>query len=116
MARAACCVVRVPCDVLPEASAAAQSDELKSYARARQTDETLNAALEWGKFLNATLAERSNFEEADGYKRFVLRTGLAVADATADAEFLGIGGETVSCGERTTLLALVKALDVDIDY
>jgi hypothetical protein len=102
--------------VLPDASAAAQSDELKGYAKAKETDEALKAALEWSKRLNATLAVRTNFEEADGYKRFVLRTGLAVADASADAEFLGIGGETVSRGERKALLALVEALDVDIDY
>jgi hypothetical protein len=102
--------------VLPDASKAAQSDELKGYAKAKSTDEALRVALAWSASLNQVLAGRTTFEEADGYKRFVVHTGVRVANASADAEFFGIGGETLSRDERKTLLAIVDALDVEIDY
>lgn len=102
--------------VLPEAAAATESDEVKRYAKEKQTGKALEVALAWSKELNGALAAHAPFTEADGYKRFVLKTGLEVANASADAEFLGIGGATVSRGERKTLLALVEALNVEIDY
>lgn len=102
--------------ILPEASSAAASAEAKRYADEKPTAQALEVAREWSARIKALLAERTSFAEADGYKRFVLTTGLEVAEASADAEFLGIGGATVSRGERKTLLALADALDVDVDY
>ena len=102
--------------VLPDARAAADSDEVQAYRRVKQTAKALDIATEWCEKVNAILKGKSSFLEADGYKRFVLTTGLNVAMVTADAEYLGIGGEKLSHGERKTLLKLVEALEVDYEY
>ena len=102
--------------VLPDARAAADSDEVQEYRNVKQTAKALDIATEWCEKVNAILKGKSSFLEADGYKRFVLTTGLNVAMVTADAEYLGIGGEKLSHGERKTLLKLVEALEVDYEY
>jgi len=102
--------------LLPEVKATVTSGEMKEYAKAKQTDKALTVALQWSAQINDLLAHKSTPVETEGYKRFVLHTGYQVAAASADAEFLGIGGATISLGERKTLLSLVDALQVDFDY
>lgn len=102
--------------VLPEAKIAVEAEELKDYAKTKQTDKALDVAVTWCEKLNAVLAAKCSFLEADGFKRFVLSAGLAVALTSADAEYLGIGGQKLSHGERKTLLKLVDVLDVDYEY
>lgn len=102
--------------VLPDAQAAANSDEVQSYRKVKQTAKALEIASEWCEKVNAILKGKSSFLEADGYKRFVLTAGLNVALISADAEYLGIGGEKLSHGERKTLLRLVEVLEVDYEY
>jgi len=102
--------------VLPDAEAAAASDQVQAYRREKRSAKALEIAISWCEKVNAILNAKSSFLEADGYKRFVLETGLKVAMVSADAEYLGIGGEKVSHGERKTLLKLVEALEVDYEY
>ena len=102
--------------VLPDAQTAANSDEVQAYRSVKQTAKALEIATEWCEKVNAILKAKSSFLEADGYKRFVLTAGLNVALVSADAEYLGIGGEKLSHGERKTLLHLVEVLDVDYEY
>lgn len=101
---------------LPDVQAYVKSAEVQEYAREKQTDRALQIAVDMAKQATAILDARCEFLEADGFKRFVLQTGLAVAQAAADAEFLGIGGQTLSLGERKTLLKLVDVMHVDFDY
>jgi hypothetical protein len=102
--------------LLPAAQAAATSEQVAEYGKAKRTEKALEVAVTWCEKVNALLAAKSPFLEADGYKRFVLSTGLNVALVSADAEYLGIGGQMLSHGERKTLLKLVDVLDVDYDY
>jgi hypothetical protein len=102
--------------VLPAAEAAAESEQVQAYRREKRTAKALEIAIQWCDKINAILKGKSSFLEADGYKRFVLTTGLNVALISADAEYLGIGGEKLSHGERKTLLKLVEVLDVDYEY
>ena len=102
--------------VLPDAVAAAESDQVQAYRREKRSAKALEIAVGWCEKVNAILKGKSSFLEADGYKRFVLTTGLNVALISADAEYLGIGGDKVSHGERKTLLKLVEALEVDYEY
>lgn len=102
--------------VLPDAQAAADSDEVQAYRREKRTAKAVEIAMGWCEKVNAILKGKSSFLEADGYKRFVLTTGLNVAMISADAEYLGIGGEKLSHGERKTLLRLIEVLEVDYEY
>jgi hypothetical protein len=102
--------------VLPDARAAAEAEEVAEYARARKTGKALEAAVAWCDKANAILAAKSTYLEADGYKRFVLSAGLKVAQTSADAEYLGIGGGKLSIGERKTLLRLAEVLQIDYEY
>jgi hypothetical protein len=102
--------------VLEDARRAAASEEVEQYGKLRKTEKAQEVAVEWCEKVNAVLAPKSSFLEADGYKRFVLTAGLEVAMASTDAEYLGIGGGKLSIGERKTLLKLVDVLDVDYDY
>lgn len=102
--------------VIADAEAAADSETVQAYRREKRTAKALEIAGEWCEKVNAILQGRSSFLEADGYKRFVLTAGLNVALVSADAEYLGIGGEKLSHGERKTLLKLIEVLDVDYDY
>ena len=102
--------------VLPDAQTAAASDEVQAYKREKRSARALEIAVDWCEKVNAILKGKSSFLEADGYKRFVLTAGLNVAQSSADAEYLGIGGETLSHGERKTLLKLIDVLEVDYDY
>jgi hypothetical protein len=102
--------------VLPDAMTAANSEEVVAYGRIRQTSKALDVAVTWCENVNSILGAKSTFLEADGYKRFVLTTGLKVAETSADAEYLGIGGGKLSIGERKTLLRLVEVLEVDYEY
>jgi hypothetical protein len=102
--------------VLTDARAAAAADDVTKYGRQRQTARALEIAIDWCEKVNAILASKATFLEADGYKRFLLTAGLEVALASADAEYLGIGGNKLSIGERKTLLKLVDVLEVDYDY
>jgi hypothetical protein len=63
--------------------------------------------------LNQLLGEKTSYAESDGYKRFVVEIGRTVARAVADAEYLGIGGGTVSPHERKLLQAVGAALALD---
>jgi hypothetical protein len=102
--------------VLLDARMAAASEEVAEYGRLKQTAKALDIAESWCRKVNALLAAKSSFLEADGYKRFSLTAGLEVALASTDAEYLGIGGGKLSIGERKTLLKLVDVLEVDYDY
>ena len=102
--------------VLPDAQTAVESDEVTEYGKAKQTGKAMEVAVSWCEKVNAILRKKSGFLEADGYKRFVLTVGLKVALTSADPEYLGIGGQKLSHGERKTLLKLADVLEADYDY
>lgn len=63
--------------------------------------------------LLAILKAKSTGAEREGYKRFIMEVGREVAAAVADAEYLGIGGGTLSPYERKLLQALSVALELE---
>lgn len=58
------------------------------------------------------LKAKSTVAEREGYIRFIIEVGRVVAEAVADAEYLGIGGGTISPYERKLLQALSVALEM----
>lgn len=84
----------------PTRQAAAASDAGQEYRSVKRTAKALEIAVDWCEKVNAILKDKSSFLEADGYKRFVLTAGLNVAMASADAEYLGIGGERATASAR----------------
>ena len=99
---------------LPDVIAHAAAEQVKEHSRAKGTveQEIYKATVDLCKRLATLLHTKAPYVEADGYKRFVLAIGNAVAGAVADAEYLGIGGGTISANERKLLQALGEALDL----
>lgn len=87
-----------------------ESDELVRRSRDRNGDEVLAQVAAACERASALLAAKSAPDEALGYKQFALGLGVQTAEAHADAEFFGIGGQTVSRKERKALAALREAL------
>ncbi len=64
----------------------------------------------------ALLDERSDQDEADGYKRWLLRIARSVAEAgKEDQGFLGRGGVMVNDAERAAIAAVATALGLESD-
>lgn len=93
--------------------AAAEQVKAHSHEKGEVEQEIYTATLDLCRRLVELLPERTPYGEADGYKRFVVAIGTAVAGAFADAEFLGIGGGTVSARERKLLRNVADALGID---
>jgi hypothetical protein len=87
-----------------------ESDELVQRSRDKNAGAVLQAVAAQCTQVAAILAAKSTPVEADGYKRFALGLGVQAAEAYADAEFLGIGGQTISRNERRALNELREAL------
>lgn len=64
--------------------------------------------------LGPILAARTTPEEASGFGRWLYGIGLAVAGASREGGFLGIGGARVSEKEKTALRELADALGVSV--
>ena len=100
---------------LPDIVANAAAEQVKEHSSEKGAVEqeiyaqTITLCLRLTELLSA----KAPYGEADGYKRFVLAIGRAVADAVADAEFLGIGGGKVSAHERKLLQAVSDALELE---
>ncbi len=102
--------------VSPQAANLVQSDALVRHSRDKNVGAVLEAIVLECVQAAAILAAKSTPSEAEGYKQFALGVGQQVAEAHADAEFFGIGGQTVSRNERKVLARLREALEVmDID-
>ena len=97
---------------LPDIDAANHSSLIEENRKVKDIDRMTQLAADRCATVLTLLKKKSTGVEADGYKRFVLETAYNVAEATADSEFFGIGGETVSRAERHTLRKLADALDV----
>ena len=101
---------------MPDVQNALQSDTVEHYAKEKQNEQAAQIAVAWATQLKEILDAKTTFDEGDGFKRFVLGTGLKVTEASADAEYLGIGVGKLSIGERKTLLKWIEAMGVDYDY
>ncbi len=97
---------------LPDINQVNNSSVIEENRKVKDIDKVTALAAERCGQANVLLRSKSSGTEADGYKRFVLDTATGVADATADSEFFGIGGERVSRAERRVLRKLADALDV----
>lgn len=60
------------------------------------------------------LAARAKPAEAAGFRRWLLGIGLAVAEASREGGFFGIGGARVSEKERSALRELAEVLEVPL--
>ncbi len=103
--------------VLPDVTANAAAGLVEQHSREKGSteqriyQETYRLCQQAAALLDA----RAPYDEADGYKRFAAGIGGQVAHAAADAEYLGIGGGTLSSNERRLLAALCEALNLDLD-
>jgi len=100
---------------LPDVIAHAAAEQVQEHSRAKGAveQEIHKATVDLCAQLATLLHARAPYGEADGYKRFVLAVGRAVADAVADAEYLSIGGGRVSAHERKLLQAVSDALALE---
>lgn len=100
---------------LPDIVSHAAAEQVRAHSREKGAveQEIYTTTLDLCRRLAELLRARTPYAEADGYKRFVIAIGAAVADAVADAEFLGIGGGTVSAHERKLLRSVAEALGID---
>jgi hypothetical protein len=87
-----------------------ESDELVRRSRDKNAGAVLTAVAAQCAQAAGILAAKASAAEAEGYKRFALGLGVQAAEAHADAEFFGIGGQTVSRNERKALDDLREAL------
>lgn len=87
-----------------------ESDELVKHSRDKNAGAVLAAVAAQCAQTAGILAAKATVAEAEGYKRFALGLGMHAAEAHADAEFFGIGGQTVSRKERKALDELREAL------
>lgn len=102
--------------VAPQVANLLQSDALVRHSRDKDAALVLETIAVKCMQATAILAAKSTPSQAEGYKQFALGIGLQVAKAYADAEFFGIGGQTVSRNERKVLIRLREALEImDID-
>jgi len=97
---------------LPDVAAHTASDRIKEYSREKgDTEQAIyQDTFKMCQQAAAILAAKTPFAEQEAYRRFVLEIGRRVADAAVDAEFLGIGGGTISAYERKILRAFANAL------
>lgn len=92
-----------------------ESDELVKHSRDKNADAVLAAVAGQCEQAARILAAKTTPAEGEGYKRFALGLGQQAAEAHADAEFFGIGGQTVSRNERKALNELREALGLRDD-
>jgi hypothetical protein len=98
-----------------KANAAARQVEKHSREKGQTEQRIYEETYRMCQQVAAVLHVKSNYEEARGYKRFAAEVGAEVARAAADAEYLGIGGGTLSSNERKLLRALGEAMGLDLD-
>jgi hypothetical protein len=96
--------------VAPQVEDLLESDELVQRSRDKNAGAVLTAVAAQCAQAAGILAAKAPPAEAEGYKRFALGLGIEAAEAHADAEFFGIGGQTVSRNERKALAELREAL------
>lgn len=96
--------------VAPQVTDLLESDELVRRSRDKNAGAVLTAVVAQCAKAAGILAARATPAEAEGYKHFALGLGMQAAEAHADAEFFGIGGQTVSRNERKALHELREAL------
>lgn len=96
--------------VAPQVADLLESDELVRRSRDKNGGAVLAAVAALCAQAAGILAAKATPEEAEGFKRFALGLGVETAEAHADAEFFGIGGQTVSRNERKALGELREAL------
>lgn len=103
--------------VLPDVKANAAAEQVKKHSREKgQTEQRIfEETYRMCRQVAVVLSATSTAVEADGYKRFAAGVGAEVAHAAADAEYLGIGGGTLSSHERKLLRALCGAMGLDLD-
>ena len=103
--------------VLPEVKANAAAEQVRQHSREKgQTEQRIfEATYRMCQQVATVLSAISTAVETDGYKRFAAGVGAEVARAAADAEYLGIGGGTLSSHERKLLRALCGAMGLDLD-
>lgn len=100
---------------LPDIASHAAAEQVKAHSREKGAveQEIYQQTLEACRRLDALLRAKTPYAVADGYKRFVLAVGNAVAGAVADAEYLGIGGGRISAHERKLLQAVGESLGLE---
>ncbi|PDV97861.1 hypothetical protein [Candidatus Chloroploca asiatica] len=96
--------------VAPQVADLLESDELVKRSRDKNAGAVLAAVVAQCAQVAGILAAKTTPAEAEGYKRFALGLGMEAAEAHADAEFFGIGGQTISRNERKALDELREAL------
>jgi hypothetical protein len=96
--------------VAPQVADLLESDELVKHSRDKNAAVILTAVAAQCAQAAGVLAAKASPAEAAGYKRFALGLGIEAAEAHADAEFFGIGGQSISRNERKALNELREAL------
>lgn len=94
----------------PEVRALLASDELEKRSRDKNADAVLDFVAGQCQTAVKLLTSRTTPEELRAYQSFTYEMGVTVAHAAVDAEYLGIGGESVSAQERRALQRLRSAL------
>jgi hypothetical protein len=102
---------------LPDVLVSPAADKIKAHSREKgDIERTIyQDTYRLCQQVATTLKAKSTADESAGYKRFIIEVGRAVAEAVADAEYLGIGGGTVSSYERKLLQALSVALELEAE-
>jgi hypothetical protein len=101
--------------VAPQVADLLESDELVRHSRDKNAGAVLQAVVAQCVQAVGILAAKATPIEGEGYKRFALGLGMQAAEAHADAEFFGIGGQNVSRNERKALAELREALGLGDD-
>ncbi len=94
----------------PEVRALLASNELEKRSRDKNVDAILDTVVQYCEDAVKLLSSRTTADEVHAYQGFAYQMGVMVAEAAVDAEFLGIGGETISARERKALKRLRDAL------
>jgi hypothetical protein len=102
--------------VAPQVADLLETDALVKRSREKNVAAVLATVVAQCAQVAGILAAKSTPVEAEGYKHFALGLGIKAAEAHADAEFLGIGGQTVSRNERKALTALREALELPAEF
>ena len=97
--------------VVSEIIANAQ-DEQRSQTEKLSTSEAKERALENCRVVARLLQAKASAEEADEYKRWIVRVAHRVASAAKEGGFLGFGGSQVSGSEVEIINEIGAAIEV----
>lgn len=98
-------------DLMSESTAANESPDTETI----EASEARVRAVVCCQQVAAILAARSDPDEAEGFKRWIMLVGQRVAEAAREGTFFGMGGRQISDDEVTMLNELAAALGIRRD-